>query len=61
MGLGVGMPLCLEAELQPPYRAPRQCFLNSTGEAWVYQLTSWPASFSLPLLSLFLLQHLTAR
>ena len=53
--------MCLEAELQPPYRAPRQCFLNSTGEAWVYQLTSWPASFSLPLLSLFLLQHLTAR
>lgn len=46
MGLGVGMPLCLEAELQPPYRAPRQCFLNSTGEAWVSQLTSPPASLA---------------
>ena len=51
MGLGVGMPLCLEAELQPPYRAPGQCFLNSTGEACVSQLTSLPASLARPLCS----------
>ena len=45
MGLGVEMPLCLEAELQPP-GAPGQCFLNSTGEACVSQLTSPPASLA---------------
>ena len=32
--------------MQPPYRAPGQCFLNSTGEACVSQLTSLPASLA---------------